>query len=385
MGPGSRLPLSPQRARQPPILAPRAFQTANSSIPAQLDGLRVLFCTQDMDSAFQRTRAVLASTLPGVEVRQCHRLEAGAAMQHVDVVVPIAVPITAGMLGASPRLKLVIQFGVGVDAIDIPAATRLGITVANIPSLGTGNALSVAEHAIFLTLASLRHHGAMRRALEAQRLGVPEGLTLWGSTVLVVGYGNIAQELVTRLQPFGCRVLCLRRSAWPEPRTGAAADLEDVGTFPDDIPRLAAQADVVILTCALNPSSVGLVGASFLAACKPGVHIINIARGGLLDRAAVAAGLRDGTIGGMGLDVYWDEPLGSHPSHEGDGIADHPSVYLTPHVGGITSVSYNNMAEILAGEVQRLLQGKLPSHPLNQPVNARLPLACRAHAMAGVE
>lgn len=119
-------------------------------------------------------------------------------MQHVDVVVPIAVPITAGMLGASPRLKLVIQFGVGVDAIDIPAATRLGITVANIPSLGTGNALSVAEHAIFLTLASLRHHGAMRRALEAQRLGVPEGLTLWGSTVLVVGYGNIAQELVTR-------------------------------------------------------------------------------------------------------------------------------------------------------------------------------------------
>lgn len=114
---------------------------------------------------------------------------------------------------------------------------------------------------------------------------------------------------------------------------------EDVGTFPDDVERLAAKADIIILTCTLNPSSEGIVGTRLLRACKRGVHIVNIARGGLLDRAAVAEGLRDGTIGGMGLDAYWNEPYGSSPGHKNDGIGDHPLVYMTPHVAGVTAVS----------------------------------------------
>ena len=129
---------------------------------------------------------------------QCHRTQAAEYLSKTDVVVPIAVPITRPMMSAAPRLKLVIQFGVGVDAIDIPAATDLGVCVANIPSSGTGNALSVAEHAVFLTLATLRHHKALRDSLREQRTGVPEGLTLYGSSVLIVGYGNIARELVDR-------------------------------------------------------------------------------------------------------------------------------------------------------------------------------------------
>lgn len=150
---------------------------------------------------------------------------------------------------------------------------------------------------------------------------------------------HVCPSPCSRLLPFGARLSCLRRTPWPQTRAGQLGVFEEVGTFPDDVERLAAKADIIVLTCTLNPTSEGIVGTRLLRACTRGVHIVNIARGGLLDRAAVAAGLRDGTIGGMGLDAYWDEPYGSSPLHKDDGIGDHPLVYMTPHVAGVTAVS----------------------------------------------
>lgn len=228
---------------------------------------------------------------------QCHRTQAAEAVRLADVVVPIIVPVTAAMIAAAPRLKLIIQYGVGVDAIDVDAATAAGVLVANIPSAGTGNALSVAEHAVFLALASLRQPAAMARSLAAGLIGIPEGRTLFGSTVLVIGYGAIARHIVARLQPFGARVLCLRAGEWSPAasKEAATAGVQAHGVFARDAARFAAQADVVIVAATLNPTSVGLIGAKFLAACKPGVHIVNIARGktGFLS-AACEVGVQTG-------------------------------------------------------------------------------------------
>jgi phosphoglycerate dehydrogenase-like enzyme len=162
---------------------------------------------------------------------------------------------------------------------------------------------------------------------------------LQGKRVLIIGFGNIARELCPRLLPFGVRISALRRSPWgaapldPASRAAEAA-LEDRGTWPQDALRLAAEADVVVVTCKQDAANAGMVGADFLAACRPGVRLVNVARGGLLDYAAVAQALESGKIGGMGLDVQFSEPCDPD-----DYVARHPAVYLTPHVAGVTEQS----------------------------------------------
>jgi phosphoglycerate dehydrogenase-like enzyme len=212
--------------------------------------------------------------------------------------------------------------------------------VSNIPSAGTGNALSCAEHALFLMLALLRDVAKMNESLDRRWLGVPAGETLYGKTVLIIGFGNIARELIPRLKPFGVRLLAIRRSAWAsegpkdvqtarwdsdclergpaveraivgasygglsfgqtnglsdgraspdpsEPCDGPAAApsgeiaalLDGRGRFPEDVASLAASADFVVLTCPQNAETRGMVDERFLASCKPGVRIINVARG----------------------------------------------------------------------------------------------------------
>jgi phosphoglycerate dehydrogenase-like enzyme len=165
---------------------------------------------------------------------------------------------------------------------------------------------------------------------------------LFNKSVLVIGFGGIARELIPRLLPFGVNVSVLRKTdRWGQLTTekdgrllAVENSLVDRGIWPRDIPRLAGNADIIIVTCKQDESNKGLINEEFLRHCKTGVRIVNVARGGLIDYVATLKGLESGKIGGMGLDVQFWEPFDPE-----DPIAVHPQVYLTPHVAGVTEES----------------------------------------------
>eukprot|EP00887_Chlorella_sp_A99_P000709 scaffold5.g709.t1 len=357
-------------------LHPPSLPTCRRS-PPPVPRQQVLFCGRDMHYGYAFTAEALHGE-PGVEVVQCTRQDVAEQIRDADVAVPLMSQLDAELLRSAERLKLVIQYGVGVEGIDIPTATELGIWVANIHSAGTGNAISCAEHAIFLMLATLRDTTEMAASIAMRRLGQPLGQTLYGKCVLVVGFGNIAKELIVRLQAFGVTISALRRQAhWGQAAdaltAAAEAALAAKGCWPADTARLAADADLVVLTCHQDASSRGMVNAEFLGHCKQGVRIVNVARGGLLDYEAVLAGLDSGLIGFLGLDVQasWQDWLWQEPIDPEDPTVQHPRVYLSPHIAGVTEMSYRNMAQIVGEEVQRLRAGRPPKRQLNRPPQPR--------------
>ncbi|EIE22438.1 hypothetical protein COCSUDRAFT_37061 [Coccomyxa subellipsoidea C-169] len=320
-----------------------------------VDVFRVLFCGQEFNWGYKFTKEALQDDAE-IEVSCCPREEVGQHIGSTDLAVPLMARLDSYMLSRAPRLKAILQYGVGVEGIDIPAATERGIWVSNIPSEGTGNALSCAEMAIYLTLACLRSSHACAESIAERRVGVPLGRTLFGTNVLIVGFGGIAKELLPRLRPFGARVTAVRRSSWGQAADASAeALLDDKGGW-GDMRRFAAGADVIIVACSQDSSSMGFVNEDLLSACKRGVIIVNVARGGLLDYSAVRAGLKSGHIGGLGLDVHWTEPFDPQ-----DWVAQHPRVVLTPHVAGVTELSYRAMAQIVAQEARRLHRGLPPT------------------------
>ncbi|KAK9798534.1 hypothetical protein WJX73_010930 [Symbiochloris irregularis] len=328
---------------------------------------KILFCGEEFAGGFKLTKEACESKMPNVEVVRCRRQDLAAPIGSADVALPMMSKLDAGLLAKAKQLKLILQFGVGVEGIDIPAATERGIWVSNIPSQATGNALACAEMAIYLSLACLRQQHEMAASLQNQRLGVPLGETLFGKTVLVVGFGNIAKELVPRLKPFGVKLLAVRRSPW-QGEHEAEALLDERGSW-EDLPSFAARSQLMILTCSQNEQTRGMINSSLLAACRRGVYIVNVARGGLLDYDAVRQALDSGHLGGLGLDVQWSEPWDPH-----DPISSDARVILTPHVAGVTSYSYSNMAHVVAHEVARVMEGQPPTIQLNQ-VNQQLAAA----------
>lgn len=213
-------------------------------------------------------------------------------------------------------------------------------------------------------------------SIETRQLGVPLGSMLQGKRVLVIGFGNIAKELIIRLAPFRVTISALRRSStWGHHHDSLSEQAEeqliDKGTWPQDTSRLASEADIIAVTCKQDASNLGMINREFLNACKDGVRIVNVARGGLLDYDAILEGLNSGKIGGMGLDVQFWEPFDPE-----DPIAQHERVYLTPHVAGVTEHSYRQMAKVVAEETRRIKKGLPPTVQLNTEESMRARGSC---------
>lgn len=276
---------------------------------------------------------------PYIDVVQCDRSQVPTEIEDADVAVPLMTQLTEALLQRAAKLKLILQYGAGVEGVDIAAASGLGIWVSNIPSRDTGNAQSCAEMAIFLTLAILRNLNGMTRSIKQQQLGVPPGDALIGKSVLVIGFGNIAKELIVRLVPFKVKIAALRRSDhWGKHKdllsSAAESALLDRGVWPQDMHRLASAADIIIITCKQDSENVEMINADFLSHCKHGVRVVNVARGGLMRYNDILEGLGSGKIGGLGLDVQFWEPFDPD-----DPVAQHEAVVLTPHVAGVTHQS----------------------------------------------
>jgi phosphoglycerate dehydrogenase-like enzyme len=315
--------------------------------------LRILFCGE----GFSESRRRLAPLLPNAEIITCPTDSVLQSLDGVDVIVPYVSRVDAAIVHAG-AFGLVQQFGVGLDGVDLDAATAAGVWVARVPSAGTGNAESVAEHALLLMLALSRRLSQTRGALSAGKVGEPAGIALWGKTACIVGLGDTGSALAQRLQALGMRLVAVRR----RPQPGGAPELGVERVFgPDELHAALAVADFVIVCVNYDAASRNLIDAAALHAMKPGAFVINVARGGLINPDALLSALRSEHIAGAGLDVFWEEPPDPrHPLFEENVIA-------TPHIAGVTDASYIGIARAVAENVERYARGEAPRFAVNAP------------------
>jgi len=284
-----------------------------------------------------------------------HRITASGhfgadSLQGVEVLIPTMAVVDRAMLESADRLRLIQQCGVGLEGVDLAAAHDLGIPVANVPSEASGNADSVAELGIYLMVGLSRDVRAMQASLAHRVVGHPPGRALTGKTVGLVGLGGIGVALARRLVAFDVRLIAVRRDPRrPPPKLPMAW----IGG-PDDLPRLLAEADYTVLCLPVTGDTQQLLDRERFALMKPGAYLINLARGGLVNRQALFEALDSGRLAGAGLDVFWEEP--PDPS---DPIFQH-NVLATPHVGGATDVAVAGIRMAVVENIRRLARGEAP-------------------------
>lgn len=276
-------------------------------------------------------------------------------LPRVDVLVPLGASVGADLMDAA-RPRLIQQFGVGVQGVDLDAARARRVPVANLPGDDTGNATAVAEIVLLHILLLLRRYGQAQRSVAERRVGQPCGATLAGKAVTVLGVGAIGVAVLTRLSAFGAVPLGVGRreyAAYP-----ALAGLLPPRQYhrATDLAGAVARSDIVVVCCPLTEQTRGLVGRSALGAMPPGGYLVNVARGPVVDYAALREALRTGHLAGAGLDVAWREPI------DPDDELLRGNVTVTPHIGGVTAESYAAMAQAFAGNVHRLAAAEPIDH-----------------------
>ncbi|XP_009588864.1 uncharacterized protein [Nicotiana tomentosiformis] len=324
---------------------------------------RVLFCGPHFPASHNYTREYLQG-YPFVQVDDVPLENVPAVIGDYEICVVKSFRMNSDVLSRAKSMKLIMQFGVGLEGVDINAATEHGIKVARIPGGATGNAASCAEMAIYLILGLLRKQHQLKISVEQKKLGEPIGDNLEGKTVFIMGFGNIGIHLAKRLRPFDVKILATKRS-WsrhardsskseaPSVENGSYDDLVDERGNHDDILKFVSKADIVVCCLAMNKETAGIVNNDFISVMKKGAILINIARGGLLDYDAVFNHLKSGHLGGLGIDVAWAEPFDPD-----DAILKFPEVIITPHIAGVTEKSYRYMAKVVGDVALQLHAGE---------------------------
>ena len=269
------------------------------------------------------------------------------------LVVRSATKVTAGLLEGARQLRVIGRAGVGVDNIDLEAATRKGIVVMNTPG---GNATSVAEHAIALLLALVRRIPSADASIkqgkwEKKKL---QGVELRGKTLGLVGLGKIGSEVARLAQGFEMRVL-----AYDPYVSSLVARDENVRLV--SLEELLKSSDIVSLHASATPETFHLLNARTLALAKPGLRVINCARGELVDEAALLAELESGQVAGAGLDVFETEPP------RDTRLVSHPNVIATPHIAGSTEEAQEIVGIRIAEQVRDYLLLGIAPNAVNMP------------------
>ncbi len=292
----------------------------------------------------------LGRLLPDDQIAAVGEDELLDACRSAEVLIPTMARIPAEVITGS-KLKLIQQWGVGLEGVDIPAATAEGIAVCNVPAdQAVANAESTSEHAVFLMMAAARRLGEHAEHLAHGPWGAPLGLALYGRSALIVGLGRVGKALAGRLKALGMRVSAVK--ATPAPGLAGELGLAELGG-PDDLKRLLGEADFVAAALTATPATLGLFNAEVFAAMKPGAILVNVGRGGVIDEAALLAALDSGHLGGAGLDVFAAEPV--DPANP---LLAHPRVVATPHVGGVTQQSFAEIGRQVADNITRLKEGR---------------------------
>jgi len=263
--------------------------------------------------------------------------------------------VTAAVVAAADRLKVIARAGVGLDNVDIPAATQRGVTVVNAP---TGNVAAAAEHALALLMALARNIPAAQQSMargEWNRKAFM-GVELRDKTLGLVGLGRVASQLARRARGLSMRLLAYDPFVSSEYAGNLGAELVD-------LEHLLAESDFISVHLPLTEQTRGLIGAEQLALCKPTVRIVNTARGGIIHEEALLAALDQKQVAGAALDVFVHEPL------EADSpLRSHPKVIATPHIGGSTNEAQHQVAIDVASQVIDVLAGRPARYAVNAPL-----------------
>jgi len=261
--------------------------------------------------------------------------------------------VTEAVLEAGRALRVVGRAGVGVDNIDVPTATRKGILVVNAPR---GNIVAAAEHAVGLLMALARnipqadasvHRGEWQRSRYT-------GVEIRGKTLGVVGLGNIGSEVAKRAQGLEMEVIAFDPAIAPE--RAEQFNVELVG-----LEDLFRRSDFITIHAPLVEGTRNLIDARVLALARPGARLVNAARGGIVDEAALYSALVDGTLAGAASDVFLQEPIGESP------LLSLPNFIATPHIAASTAEAQASVAFDVAEEVLAVLRGELPRYAVNAP------------------
>jgi len=277
------------------------------------------------------------------------------AVVDVQAILVRVAKLSADVIKAAKKLRIIGKHGVGYDNIDIPAATASGVIVTNTP---LANSTSVAEHALALLLAVARRIGESDRDLARGAMRTQkayQGVELSGKVMGVIGLGSAGLRLAGMTgNGLGMRVLGF--DPYKEPWPDGVERCRELGP-------LLAQADFISIHVPLTKETRNLIGKDALATMKPTAVLVNTARGGIVDEAAVADAVKAGRPAGAGLDVVVDEPL--QPSHPLNGV---PNIILTPHIAGVTEEAMMRMAQDAAEDILRVLRGDRPKFPVNREV-----------------
>ncbi|HZG95200.1 MAG TPA: phosphoglycerate dehydrogenase [Mycobacteriales bacterium] len=295
---------------------------------------------------------VLAGDFDVVHVDGADRSRLLPALADVDaVLIRSATKIDAEALAAAPRLKVVARAGVGLDNVDVPAATKAGVMVVNAP---LSNIVSAAELAVGLLIASARNIAPANQALKAGQWQRSKysGVEIYEKTVGVVGLGRIGVLVAQRLSAFGVRLIAYD----PYVSTARAAQIGVRLVTLDDLLR---ESDFITIHLPKTPETVGLIGERELQLVKPGVRIVNAARGGLVDEHALALAIKEGRVGGAGVDVFSSEPCTDSPLFEFE------SVVVTPHLGASTDEAQDKAGTAVARSVRLALRGEFVPDAVN--------------------
>ena len=267
------------------------------------------------------------------------------ALRDAGLLLMCYTPVTRRVIGQAPKLRGIVKYGVGIDAIDIPAAIEHGVSVVNIPEYAEE---TVAEGAFALLIALAKRLPSLDRQMRAEGWAWPEpqwlGSDIAGKTLGIIGLGKIGRSMA-RMAGAGFRARVIAYS----PHT-PAEEMQKLGVGKcDSLTDLLGQSDFVSLHSVLNDKTRHMIGEAELRAMKPSAILVNSSRGALVDEAALVRAVREGWIAGLGLDVFSQEPLTRH-GHPLSELFDYPNVLLSPH---LTFYTHEAMARLETETLER--------------------------------
>lgn len=309
--------------------------------------MRILIC----DDTFPAMIDILRGLLQQDHVRVCRQQEVSREAPWAEVLIPAMARITGEIIRACPDLRLIQQFGVGLEGVEMGAAADRGIPVANVPGREAPvHAECTAEGGVFLMMACARRYKLCQKVLAEGRWGRPQGEALIGRTALIIGLGAVGKALAARLVPLGMQVMALDVDPQPDAaKSLGLALLADPGRLEELLPR----ADFVISTVTLTPRTRGMLNASVFERMKPTAFVINISRGPVVNEGDLLRALDAGSIAGAGLDVLIQEP--PDPTYS---LVRHERVVITPHTAGVTEQSFGALGRAVAENIERLRRGE---------------------------
>jgi D-3-phosphoglycerate dehydrogenase len=268
------------------------------------------------------------------------------------IVIRSATQVTADVLAAATDLQVVGRAGIGLDNVDVAEATRRGVMVVNAPQ---SNVLSAAEHTLALLLAQARNIPQAHADLVSGHWNRSkwQGVELHGKTLGVVGLGRVGVLVAQRAHAFGMQLVAF------DPYVSAERARQMGVRLAPSLEDLVAEADFLTIHLPRTPDTIGLVGAELLAKAKPGLRIVNTARGGIVDEAALADAIRDGVVAGAALDVFATEPTTASP------LFGLPQVVVTPHLGASTVEAQDKAGQTIAEQVVLALRGDFVPFAVN--------------------